>query len=237
MSSKVELAAEYILAHIRDGRWPQYSRIPSEHELCAELGISRTSVRSAIARYVSVGILESQHGKGTFVRSSDLSLLSGGGGTVKPLVTFEEQMLVHQARQLVEGEMMAFAAEHATPKLIKQLEQCYQRMLTSLGNQQEFICADMDFYRTLMRFMDNHYISDFYGPLLDRDDVNRLSIDMYGFYDGIQSHQLFLEAIRERDPDKVRRLAAEYYDKKEESIQDIRQRTGLAVKTGNRDQA
>lgn len=133
--------------------------------------------------------------------------------------------------------MMAFAAEHATPKLIKQLEQCYQRMLTSLGNQQEFIRADMDFYRTLMRFMDNHYISDFYGPLLDRDDVNRLSIDMYGFYDGIQSHQLFLEAIRERDPDKVRRLAAEYYDKKEESIQDIRQRTGLAVKTGNRDQA
>ena len=63
--------------------------------------------------------------------------------------------------------MMAFAAEHATPKLIKQLEQCYQRMLTSLGNQQEFIRADMDFYRTLMRFMDNHYISDFYGPLLD----------------------------------------------------------------------
>ena len=72
---------------------------------------------------------------------------------------------------------------------------------------------------------------------MGRDDVNRLSIDMYGFYDGIQSHQLFLEAIRERDPDKVRRLAAEYYDKKEESIQDIRHRTGLAVKTENRDQA
>lgn len=225
MSSKVELAAEYILAHIRDGRWPQYSRIPSEHELCAELGISRTSVRSAIARYVSVGILESQHGKGTFVRSSDLNLLSGGGGTVKPLVTFEEQMLVHQARQLVEGELMAYAAEHATSELIEQLEQCYQRMLTNLGNQQEFIRADTDFYRTLLRFMDNHYISDFYGPLLDRDDVNHLSIDMYGFYDGIRSHQLFLDAIRERNPDKVRRLAADYHEKKEEAIQDIRRRT------------
>ena len=227
MSSKVELAAEYILEHIQDGRWPQYSRIPSEHELCAELGISRTSVRSAIARFVSVGILESQHGKGTFVRSSDLSLLNGGTEAIKPLVTFEEQMLVHQARQLVEGEMMAFAAEHATPELIEQLKQCYQRMLTNLGNQQEFIRADMDFYRTLMRFMDNHYISDFYGPLLDRDDVNHLSIDMYGFYDGIRSHQLFLDAIRERNPDKVRRLAADYHDKKEESIQDIRRRAGM----------
>ena len=97
-------------------------------------------------------------------------------------------------------------------------------MLTNLGNQQEFIRADTDFYRTLLRFMDNHYISDFYGPLLDRDDVNHLSIDMYGFYDGIRSHQLFLDAIRERNPDKVRRLAADYHDKKEESIQDIRRR-------------
>ena len=77
MSSKVKLAADYIFAHIQDGSWPQNSRIPSEHELCAELGISRTSVRGAIAQYVSVGVLESQHGKGTFVRSSDLSLLGG----------------------------------------------------------------------------------------------------------------------------------------------------------------
>ena len=233
MSSKVKLAADYIHAHIQDGSWPLNSCIPSEHELCAELGISRTSVRGAIAQYVSVGVLESQHGKGTFVRSSDLSLLGGGGGAVKSLMTLEEQMLVHQARQLVEGEMMAFAAEHATPELIEQLEQCCQRMVANLGNQQEFIRADMDYHRTLMRFMNNHYISDFYEPLLDRDDVNRLSNDMYGFYDGIQSHQLFLDAIRERNPDKVRRLAIDYHNKKEESMQDIRQRAGLVVKTGN----
>ena len=110
-------------------------------------------------------------------------------------------------------------------------------MLANLGSQQEFIRADMDFHRTLMHFMNNHYISDFYGPLLDRDDVNRLSNDMYGFYDGIQSHQLFLDAIRERNPDKVRRLAIDYHNKKEESMQDIRQRAGLVVKTGNWDKA
>lgn len=235
MSSKVKLASNYIITHIKDGSWPEGSRIPSEHELCAELGISRTSVRGAIAQYVSVGVLESRHGKGTFVRSSDLSLLGDGSGAVKSLLTLEEQMLVHQARQLVEGELMAFAAEHATDELIEQLEHCNQRMLENLGNQREFIRADMDFHRTLMRFMNNHYISEFYGPLLDRDDVNRLSNDMYGFYDGIQSHQLFLDAIRERNPDKVRRLATDYHDKKEESMLDIRQRAGLVVKTGNRD--
>ena len=50
MSSKVKLAADYIHAHIQDGSWPLNSCIPSEHELCAELGISRTSVRGAIAQ-------------------------------------------------------------------------------------------------------------------------------------------------------------------------------------------
>lgn len=227
MSSKVKLAADYIISHIKDKSWPEGSRIPSEHELCAVLGISRTSVRGAIAQYVSVGVLESRHGKGTFVRSSDLSLLGDGSEAVKSLPTLEEQMLVHQARQLVEGELMAFAAAHATPELIEQLEQCYRRMLENLGNQREFIHADMDFHRAMMHFMDNHYITDFYGLLLDRDDVNRLSNDMYGFYDGIQSHRLFLDAIRERNPDKVRRLAADYREKKEESMQDIRRRAGL----------
>lgn len=42
-------------------------RLPSEHELCAHFGVSRTSVREALARLEKAGIINRQQGKGAFV--------------------------------------------------------------------------------------------------------------------------------------------------------------------------
>lgn len=229
MTSKVKLASDYILAHVKDGSWPVGSRIPSENELCETLGVSRTSVRGAIGQYVSIGILESSRGKGTYVRSADQRLLGNEDGAVKALSLFEEQRMVHQARDLVEPEILAYAAEHATDELIEELDMWNRKMLENLGDQKEFIRADMNFHRTMARFMNNRYISDFFEPLLDRDDINGLSNDMFGYYDGIQIHQSFMEAIRERNPDKARRLSVEYHKKKQGMLQDITRKAMQAV--------
>lgn len=43
------------------------SPIPSERELCALFDVSRTTVRTAIGRLVAEGVLQRDHGRGTFV--------------------------------------------------------------------------------------------------------------------------------------------------------------------------
>lgn len=43
------------------------SPIPSERELCTLFGVSRTTVRTAIGRLVAEGVLQRDHGRGTFV--------------------------------------------------------------------------------------------------------------------------------------------------------------------------
>ena len=65
----------YLCQNIRDGSWPLGSRLPSEHQLCQTLGVSRTSVRSALQQLGALGIVESVRGKGTYLRSLDLSAL------------------------------------------------------------------------------------------------------------------------------------------------------------------
>lgn len=221
MGSKVKQAADYILSHIKDGSWPEGSRIPSENELCRTLNVSRTSVRSAIQRYVSTGLLESIHGKGTYVRSTDLQLLGKEDGALNSMSSLEELCLVHQARRFLETEIFAYAAEHATPELIAQLEHYFNKMLESLGNQKEFVEADMQFHLVLVDFIHNKYISDCYKMLIERPDVNYLSNDMFGYYDGIHTHQKTLEAIREHNPEKIRRQGAEYDKEKAEILRDI----------------
>lgn len=229
MVSKVKLASDYILSHIRDGSWPVGTKIPSENKMCEELDISRTSVRGAIGQYVSIGILESIHGKGTYVRANDLHLLGNTDGALKSLSLFEEQQRVHQARDLAEPEVLAYVAEYATDELIEELDYWNRKMIENLGNQKEFIQADMNFHRAMVRFMDNRYISAFFEQLLNRDDINGLSNDMFGYYDGIQTHQMFMEAIREHNPEKARRLAVEYHKKKQWMLQDITKKAAGSI--------
>lgn len=56
-----------IQENIASGRWEVPRQIPSERELCLALGVSRTTVRQALAEAVRVGLLERVQGKGTFV--------------------------------------------------------------------------------------------------------------------------------------------------------------------------
>ena len=54
-------------ADIIDGVYPVHSRIPSEPELCGIYGVSRVTVRKALAALTQEGLLKRHQGKGTFV--------------------------------------------------------------------------------------------------------------------------------------------------------------------------
>ena len=64
-----ELVYEQLLSNIREGVWKEGDKIPSEPELCTELGISRVTLRSSIQKLQSIGLLNVRQGKGTFVTS------------------------------------------------------------------------------------------------------------------------------------------------------------------------
>jgi len=59
--------ATHLLLQMESGHWPPGQRVPSEPELMATHGVSRITVRQAIALLVRAGKLVTQRGKGTFV--------------------------------------------------------------------------------------------------------------------------------------------------------------------------
>lgn len=54
---------------ISSGAWSPGDRLPSEDELVAEFGVSRTTIRSAVQSLIRFGLLEIRRGRGTFVAS------------------------------------------------------------------------------------------------------------------------------------------------------------------------
>ncbi|WP_432842965.1 FadR/GntR family transcriptional regulator [Dactylosporangium sp. CA-092794] len=111
-SSAAADAARQIREMIVDGRLTPGQRLPAERELSEMLGISRPTLRETIRSLVSMNILRSRHGAGTFVAELDTATLLEPLGFVLALNprTVEE---LFEARLLLEPALAALAAERA----------------------------------------------------------------------------------------------------------------------------
>ncbi|MEO8134879.1 MAG: GntR family transcriptional regulator [Betaproteobacteria bacterium] len=58
---------EDLFLHLRSGRWAPGFELPTEETLCRHYGVSRGTVRRAIADLVTDGYVERHRGRGTFV--------------------------------------------------------------------------------------------------------------------------------------------------------------------------
>lgn len=59
--------ADRLAADIRSGRWPDGSRLPPERVFCAQLSVSRTTLREALDELEQRGLISRHQGRGTFV--------------------------------------------------------------------------------------------------------------------------------------------------------------------------
>ena len=78
--------AEILTIGIRSGQYRPGDKLPSEHELCREYGISRMTVRLALSQLIQQGLVRSVHGKGTFVKEPVVSY------NMKKIVGFSDTM-------------------------------------------------------------------------------------------------------------------------------------------------
>jgi GntR family transcriptional regulator len=62
---------ELLTREIATGRWAVGERLPSEPAICEQFGVSRTTVRQALAALESAGLIRREKGRGTFVAEQE----------------------------------------------------------------------------------------------------------------------------------------------------------------------
>jgi GntR family transcriptional regulator len=110
--------ADQLQEQIRCSNFAPGSRIPSEHQLAAEHGIGRPTVRQAIDLLVRKGLLTRRRGAGTFVRDGqpevDLFSLDGTSASFRKKGVAVETRIVSPVRlQRVQDTANPFDGEHA----------------------------------------------------------------------------------------------------------------------------
>jgi DNA-binding FadR family transcriptional regulator len=122
-TSAVSQASGRIREMILSGRLRPGDRLPPERELSEALRISRPTVRESIRSLVAMNILESRHGRGTFVASLDTRKLLEPLSFVLALASRDLDDLF-EARLLLEPRLAALAAERATTEDVQALRVC-----------------------------------------------------------------------------------------------------------------
>lgn len=186
--------ADAICDLLRSGTYRIGDRMPSESELRATLEVSRSTIREAVQELSSLGVLEIQHGRGTFVRSLRPDLLLRSDSLLKqPNDRVREELM--EVRGIVEPEAAALAAQRATSEDVERLRYDVERLAEAIG-QGIVVPEDLGFHLDLVRATHNDALWRVSGAIIS-----------YYQWDGqlptgqdAVEHRAIYEAVRDRNP-------------------------------------
>lgn len=202
-----EAIVEQIRSLIRTNRLRRGDRLPSERELCDQLGVSRVTVREALRILEVGGLVEIRVGArgGAFVTSPSPDRLGAGLAdliSIAPVTAVE----VTEARLIFELGIIPTVLERATEQDIEELREMTRQHLEALRRGEYTMAMSAAFHNRVAACTHNAAIemlvTSFHGPLLMSLREAATAAPLMG-QRGTGEHRDFVEAIAARDEAKA----------------------------------
>ncbi|MBP1930141.1 FadR/GntR family transcriptional regulator [Ammoniphilus resinae] len=205
-----EIVYEKIKQRIKEGLWKPGDQIPTVQQLAEELGVGISSVREAIRILGNQNILKVEQGRGTFIMNvpEEDSLSSFGFLEDATMIQLTE------ARQVIEPELAALSAEHATKEEVKAILQAAKGMNRKAKLNEDFLKEDMLFHYLIAKASKNEIIFQMFNMISDLIVASRRrTLKMKGMTEkATHYHILIAEAIAQRNPTQARNLMKAHID-------------------------
>lgn len=204
---KSEKVYKIIMKQIKDivksGELKRGDKLPSERELALRLNVSRTSVREAIKALETLGLVESKHGGGNYIKNDFEDILLEPLSIAFMLLGSNNSEIL-ELRKVIEPEVAFMAAKNITENEIKELENIIEKLSKTTDSK---ICASLDkeFHYVIAKASKNHLLSTIVfsvSSLIEEyiDESKMYEIDREKV---INDHKIILEAIISHDSKKA----------------------------------
>lgn len=140
-----------LFAAIQKGEYPPGTILPSERRLCEMFGVSRVSIREALAGLSATGLIDIQQGKGAFVRQPVKDEFSGPFGLYIERHKGELAELL-RIRGALDGMAASDAAEYATKAQVAKVEKAHIAFAEAVENDaspQELATLDIALHHSI----------------------------------------------------------------------------------------
>lgn len=195
---------------ILSGEFKEGDKLPTEQQLTAEHGVSRTVVREAIATLRADRLIEARQGSGAFVlpppQTNHLALWDEDSLTISSIIETLE------LRAAVEIEAAALAAQRCSPAQEARILESYQAMAQAVEDGQQVVEADRRFHIAIAEATNNRQFVDFLEYLgrrtIPRSQLRQSAESSETLRDHEQrllaEHDAIQYAICTRDPEGAR---------------------------------
>jgi DNA-binding FadR family transcriptional regulator len=197
---------ERLSAEIIGGKLPPGEKLPTEQEMMAAMGISRTVVREAVAALRAEGLVVTRQGVGAFV-ASDVQRRPFRIDA-EELSSINEVINVVELRMGVEIESAGLAAERASAAQIRKIGAALDALDQALARGENAVDEDVAFHRAIASATGNPQFVRFL-EFLGRFVIPRRNIHVgegdreaqRKYLEMIQGeHRAIHAAIHDRDP-------------------------------------
>ena len=202
---------ERLAAEIASGRIPRGGRLPTEQELTAALGVSRTVVREAVAALRAEGLVEARQGSGVFVTTD----VQRRPFRIDPeaLRSLDAVLDVMELRTGLEIEAAGIAADRVDTAGRGRIARALAAIDAALAKGEPAIEEDFAFHQAIAEATGNPHFQrflEFLGRfLIPRQSIRvglRRAEDLRDYLERIQSeHRQIAAAIGEGDVAAARR--------------------------------
>lgn len=207
-----EIVVENIENYFSEGKLKEGDQLPSERELAQNLNVSRTSVREGLRKLEQSGMIEIIHGKGSFVKTSQASMLTKE--LSKTILETEDHFVYEmlEFRSALEVEAAYLAAQRATSVDLEKIKASLEKMTSAKGNIEKGIEADVAFHLAIVEAAHNTVFTNLMKTLEEHmEDTIRITrrhrlADPLRFKDTFDEHKEIYLAIATKDRDRAKHL-------------------------------
>lgn len=195
-----EQAAEHIVNYIIDKELDTGDKLPNEFELAESIGVGRSTIREAIKILVSRNIVEIRRGAGTFV-SDQIGVGEDplGLAFIKDKTGLAMDLLA--VRLMLEPEIAAMAAQHATESQVEQLKEQCRRVEDLILAGENHMQEDIVFHKLIASCSGNSVVEKLV-PVIHSSISVFMDVTSGALrQETIKTHREILECIAARDPE------------------------------------
>jgi GntR family transcriptional repressor for pyruvate dehydrogenase complex len=205
-TAAVQIADQIRLAIARGSVRPG-QRLPSEHELATNFGVSRAAVREAIKMLSAAQLVESTRGAagGNFIVLPRPEGMAQSIGEALALwfqhgnISLAE---VNEARVAIERTCVRLAAERRSPADLDEMHACIEQARLPDVQNEHFSHLDLAFHVAISRAARNKVLELAMTPVhLVRAQTNRLLLPVLDREQIADEHLAIYQAIQHRQPD------------------------------------
>ncbi len=204
---------DQLFKSIIEGQWKEGEKLASEKELCEIYAVSRATIREVLHRLKMLGVIETFHGKGTYVKKIDVSAQFN---LMIPWLVFNEDdgRSVFMFMKAIQVESVRIVSQTITPEQIEVLAQYFDSMQEHRVDDFEvFFQYDFAYHQYIVALTENqlfiramHILEEIFHTYL-RDIVA-----YYGTQKSIHHHGACLEALAAHDTEKSVQYMLEHFD-------------------------